>query len=430
MFRRIFTIAFGVALGSAVTLGGAHFASIWGWLPSRDLDRSSRYVREVLHLVNSHYVDPDAAKYPALTKSALKGMLDSLDPHSEFMEARDYKELEEEMMSEFGGIGVQLEQREKRIIVIAPIADTPSDRAGIRRGDELIKINGERLGESTSMDDIVGKLRGKPKTSVTIGFFRPSTKKEFDVTLTREIIKFESVRNAEMLPDKVGYIHVTQFTERTGVEFERALDRLTREGMEALVLDLRNNPGGLLDAAVAVSEPFFGRGELIVYTQGRRPKDRDEYRARSDEGGVNVPIVVLINSGSASAAEIVAGALKDTDRAIVVGERSFGKGSVQSIFQLENGEGMRLTTARYFTPSGITLHEKGVEPNVEIIMSPEEDQNLRLQRSRSDVTDPADFKERFGFEPVEDRQLQAGLDILKGLRLLRERERQTTLTSR
>jgi carboxyl-terminal processing protease len=200
--------------------------------------------------------------------------------------------------------------------------------------------------------------------------------------------------------------------------------------MKSLVLDLRNNPGGLLDAAVAVAEPFFKKGELIVYTQGRRPKDRDEYRAEADDTPINVPTVVLINSGSASAAEIIAGALKDTGRAVIVGERSFGKGSVQSIFRLDNGEGMRLTTARYYTPSGVTLHERGVEPTVEIVMSPDEDQNIRLQRTRRDVTDPAEFKERFGIDPVADRQLQAALDILTSMRLLAERDGTGTQTPR
>lgn len=424
MFRRILTIASGVALGSVIALGGAHLAFSWGWFGNRDLDRSAGYVREVLELVNENYVEGDQAQYPKLTKAALHGIVESLDPHSEYLEARDYQELEEEMTSEFGGIGVQLELRNNRVVVIAAIADTPSDRAGIRRGDELVKISGERLDKTTSMDNIVSKLRGKPKTKVTVSFFRPSENREFEVTLTREMIKFDSVRGAAILSDGIGYIQITQFSERTGEEFIKALNTLGEKGMECLILDLRNNPGGVLDAAVAVAEPFFKKGDLIVYTQGRRPKDREEYHAESNDPPLDIPTVVLINSGSASAAEIVAGALKDTGKAVIVGERSFGKGSVQSIFKLNNGEGMRLTTARYYTPSGVTLHEKGVEPNVEIVMSPEEDQNIRLQRARTDVDNPAAFKERFGFAPVEDRQLQAGIDILKGMRLLADREPQ------
>lgn len=422
MVKRILTVATGAALGSLVAMGGARLALGWSLWPNRELDRSSNYVRQVLQLVNENYVDSKSAEYPALTHAALHGMVESLDPHSEFLEAADYQQLEEDMSSEFGGIGVQLEVRNDRVVVIAPIADTPSERAGIRRGDELVKINGERVEKSSSMDAIVGKLRGKPKTPVTVGFLRPSTGKEFEVTLVRETIKVESVRPPEMLSDHVGYIQITQFTERTGEEFIKALNKLGEQGLDSLVLDLRNNPGGVLDAAVDVAEPFFDKGELIVYTQGRNPKDRDEYRAEADEPALKLPMVVLINSGSASAAEIVAGALKDTGKAVIVGERSFGKGSVQSVFKLNNGEGMRLTTARYYTPSGRTLHEKGVEPNVEVIMSPEEDQNIRLQRTRRDVVDPNEFKDRFGVAPVADRQLQAALDVLKAERLLSERE--------
>lgn len=424
MVKRILTVASGVVLGSIIAFGGARLAFSWGWFANRDLDRSTAYVREVLELVNENYVEGNSAQYPKLTKAALHGIVESLDPHSEYLEARDYQELEEEMSSEFSGIGVQLELRNNRVVVIAAVADTPSDRAGIRRGDELVRIDSERLDKPSSMDSIVGKLRGKPKTRVTVGFLRPSENHEYEVTLVRELIKVESVRNAMVLPGGIGYVQITQFTERTGEDFIKALNRLGSQGIQSLVLDLRNNPGGVLDAAVAVAEPFFKKGDLIVYTQGRRANDRDEYRAESSDAPLTLPTVVLINAGSASAAEIVAGALKDTGKAIIVGERSFGKGSVQSIFKLNNGEGMRLTTARYYTPSGVTLHEKGVEPNVEIVMSPEEDQNIRLQRARSDVDDPAAFKERFGFAPVDDRQLQAALDILKSIRLLDERTEQ------
>jgi len=262
---------------------------------------------------------------------------------------------------------------------------------------------------------VIDLLRGKPRSEVTVRFFRPSTNLEFDVKLVREIIKVESVREVTLLPGRIGYIQLAQFSERTGKEFVEALERLSAKGMVALVLDLRNNPGGLLDAAVEVAEPFFRKGELIVYTQGRDPKDRENFLAESRRGPVNVPVVVLINAGTASAAEIVAGALRDTQKAVLVGERSFGKGSVQSIFQLKNGEGLRLTTARYYTPSGVTIHEKGVDPQVEVVMSPEEDSQLRLQRARSDVSDAKEFEERFGFAPIADRQLDAALEVIQGV---------------
>jgi carboxyl-terminal processing protease len=268
------------------------------------------------------------------------------------------------------------------------------------------------------MNDVIDLLRGKPQTKVVVRLLRPSTQKQLELTIIREVIKVESVRDVRVMADGIGYIQLAEFSEHTTEEFDRALDGLLKQGVTSLVLDLRNNPGGLLDAAVDVAEPFFRKGELIVYTQGRRPKDREDFRAETDGEPLTLPVAVLINAGSASAAEIVAGALKDTGRAVIVGERSFGKGSVQSIFKLKNGEGLRLTTARYYTPSGVTIHEKGIEPQIEVVMTPEEDDQLRLQRSRSDLSDPKEFAGRFGFTPIEDRQLQAAIEVLKGVNVL------------
>ncbi len=417
MLKRIVTIACGVVLGLSLALGAARLAFAWGLFPNRELEKSTSYLRDVLELVNDNYVDEKKAALPELTKAALHGVVETLDPHSEFMESRAYQQLEEDMSSQFGGIGVQVELRKSRVVIVAPIAGTPSDRAGIRRGDEIVRIDGAVL-EDPTMDKVVEKLRGKPKSRVTVGLLRPTEKREYEVTLVRELIKTESVRDAQVLTGGVGYVQITQFTERTAEEFINVLNKFSEQGVSSLVIDLRNNPGGLLDAAVEVAEPFFKKGDLIVYTQGRGAKSRDEYRAEASEPPISVPIAVLINSGSASAAEIVAGALKDTGKAVIVGERSFGKGSVQSIFKLKNGEGMRLTTARYYTPSGVTIHEKGIEPQVEVVMSPEEDENVRLQRDRPDMNDPVQFKERFGMEPVTDRQLQAAVDVLRGVTVL------------
>jgi carboxyl-terminal processing protease len=420
MLKRILSVATGVLLGTALALGAARIAAHWGLLPGRDLDRSSDYVRDVLRIVNENYVEAPAVGYDELTRSALKGLMNSLDPHSDFMEATAYRSLQEDMSNEFGGIGVQVEMRDEQVVVIAPIAGTPGERAGILRGDRIVSVDDVRL-ESLSMDDVIRKLRGKARTQVAVGIHRPDTGADFTLTLVREVIKLESVSEARMLDEGIAYLRLAQFSERTGDEFAAALARLKSEGMTSLVLDLRNNPGGLLDAAVAVAEPFFKRDELIVYTQGRRPEDREEYLSARREEPYALPVAVLINAGSASAAEIVAGALKDTGRAVIVGERSFGKGSVQSIFRLRNGEGLRLTTARYYTPSGVTIHERGVEPHVEVVMTPAEDGKVRLQRARGDITDPVDFKERFGFEPVVDRQLEAALAVLRAARLLETR---------
>jgi len=412
MLKRILIIASGVFLGLVLSLAAVRVAAAWGFWPNRDLEKSSGYVREVLKMVNENYVKAEDAQYPRLTEAALRGILGSLDPHSEYMDAKDYKALSEEISSEFGGIGVQVEMRDGKVVVISPIAGTPGARAGIRRGDQIVRIEDEKL-EKTTLDDVVDKLRGKPGTKVTLTFYRPETGKDLTVTLVREKIKVDSVRAVRLLPGGVGYVQLTQFSDRTGEEFINALNKLNDQGMRALVIDLRDNPGGLLDAAVEVAEPFFKKGELIVYTQGRRPEDRDEYRAQAPEDPITIPVAVLINSGTASAAEIVSGALKDTHRAVIVGERSFGKGSVQTIIDLRNGDGMRLTTARYYTPSGITIHEHGVVPDVEVVMTAAEDQNVRLQHSRDDVADAAAFKEEFDVEAVPDRQLNAALAVLK-----------------
>jgi carboxyl-terminal processing protease len=414
MFKRILTLITGALLGIAFAVAGSRVAAAWNLWPNRDLSRAAGYVKDVMRLVNDNYVDEKSAAYERLSRTALHGMIETLDPHSQFLEKKDNEEFEEDLTGEFGGVGIQVETRQNRIVVIAPLAGTPSERAGIQRGDEIVSIDGKPVDTS---DEIVSRLRGKPKTRVLVGLFRPSTQETLNLTVVREIIKIESVRLVRVMEDGIGYVQLTEFSDHTAEQFRRALQNLIKQGINSLIIDLRNNPGGLLDAAVEVVEPFFRKKELIVYTKGRKPSDREEFRSESNAIPVSLPIAVLINAGSASAAEIVTGALKDTGRAIVVGERSFGKGSVQSVFKLENGEGLRLTTARYYTPGGATIHERGITPHVEVVMTPEEDTKLARQRGRADITDPKAFKDRFGFEPVTDRQLDTAVAMLKGARL-------------
>jgi carboxyl-terminal processing protease len=418
MFKRILMVAAGVVLGMAISVAGLRVSAAWNLFPSRDLSRSTTYVREVMRLVNENYVDEKAAAYESLAHKAIHGMVESLDPHSEFLESKDNAEFEEDLTGEFGGVGLQVEPRLGRVVVVAPLAGTPGERAGIHRGDEIVSIDGKPLESNASLDAVVNRLRGKPGTKVTVGLFRPADHENRSVTLVREIIRVDSVRGARIIGEDVGYVEITEFSEHTAEQFGKALEQLLKDGAESLIIDLRNNPGGLLDAAVEVTEPFFRHGELIVYTEGRKKADHAEYRAELTGDPLNLPIVVLINAGSASAAEIVTGALKDTGRAVIVGERSYGKGSVQSVFKLDNGEGLRLTTAKYFTPAGVSIHEKGITPHVEVVMTAEEDARLARQRSRSDVTDPKEFKRRFGFEPIPDRQLEVALDVLKARRAL------------
>lgn len=420
MFKRILTLATGVTIGIALSVVGLRVAAAWSLFPNHELSKSSAYVRGVMKIVNENYVDEKSSQYDTLAKNAIHGMVETLDPHSEFLEAKDNAEFEEDLVGEFGGVGLQVETRQNHIVVIAPLAGTPGERAGIQRGDEIVSIDGKAIDSSASIDSVVGRLRGKPKTKVAVGLVRPSTHQTLNLTLVREVIRIDSVRDVRIIGEGVGYVQLTEFSEHTGEQFGKALEQLLKDGASSLIIDLRNNPGGLLDAAVEVAEPFFKKGDLIVYTQGRKPSDREEYRAELDGDPINLPIVVLINAGSASAAEVVTGALKDTAKAVIVGERSFGKGSVQSVFKLDNGEGLRLTTARYYTPGGTTIHEKGITPHVEVVMTPTEDTKLARQRSRSDITDPAEFRARFGFEPVTDRQLEVALAVLKARHLLEQ----------
>ncbi|MBI5425542.1 MAG: S41 family peptidase [Opitutae bacterium] len=418
MLKRLFAILVAVALG----FGLAHFAARQfgapSWWPNRERDKNVRYFRDVLETVKQYYVDEKKADYNALTRAALRGMLSELDPHSEFLDAEAYSQTEEELNNEFNGVGIQVEERDNHIVVITTIADTPAERAGIRRGDRIVSIDGYTI-DDPSTEKAVRLIRGEPGTEVKMVFFRPSIDREVTYVLKRERIRLRSVRNTEISSDGIGYTQITQFSERTGEEFEAALKELEKHDMRALVLDLRNNPGGLVDAAVEVCDQFFEKNELIAYTQGRTKESREEFRSENSHPRRTYPIAVLVNGGTASAAEIVSGALKDTKRAVIVGEKTFGKGSVQSIIETQNGEGIRLTTARYYTPSGITIHEKGIQPQVELEMSADDEARLRIQQSRNDLAGETEFKERFGFAPVEDTQRTAAEEVLRGVLVAR-----------
>jgi carboxyl-terminal processing protease len=303
-----------------------------------------------------------------------------------------------------------VEQRDGHIVIVAAIPATPAERAGIRRGDQLVKIDGEPLVNPT-LDSTIKLVRGEPGSLVTLTVFRPSQSKNFDFAVHRERIQLDSVRLTSVRPGKVGYLQITQFSERTGEEFQRALEGLEQQGIRSLVIDLRNNPGGLLEAAISVCSVFFDKGELIAYTQGRTPESRENHFASGNHPKRTYPVAILVNGGTASAAEIVAGAMRDTHRAVIVGEKTFGKGSVQSVIELDNGEGLRLTTARYYTPSGVTIHEKGINPHAEIEISADEEARLRVQQTRADDGDLEDSKDK----PVPDVQLSAAEEILAGV---------------
>ena len=408
--KRLVLVLVAVSAGFGLAQFAARHTGAPSWWPDRERDRQARYFKEVLQLVKENYVGDAPAGYTDLTRAALDGMVAQLDPHSRFLLADEFLETEEEMTNAFTGVGIQVEQRDNHVVIVAPIPGTPAERAGLRRNDRLVKIDGQPL-VSPTLDSTIKLVRGEPGSLVTLTVFRPSQNKTIDYPLRREKIRLDSVRLTSMRPGGIGFLQITQFSERTGEEFKSALAGLEKEGLRALIIDLRNNPGGLLDAAIEVCDQFFDKDELIVYTQGRTPESRDNHYASDAHRPRNYPVAILVNGGTASAAEIVAGAMRDTKRAVIVGEKTFGKGSVQSVIELNNGEGLRLTTARYYTPSGITIHEKGIAPHVELEVSPDDEARLRVQQARPDLTVTPDDD----FKPISDLQLAAAEEVLNGV---------------
>jgi carboxyl-terminal processing protease len=314
---------------------------------------------EVLALVQKHYVEDVKSK--DLVYGAIRGMLSTLDPHSAFMPPDVYKEVQVETKGEFGGVGIQIGMKENRLTVIAPIDGTPAERAGVKAGDFIIKVNEESTKDMTLLD-AVQKMRGQKGTKVTLTIQREGVAEPLVFGLVREVIKIESVR-FKMLEGNIGYVRLTQFQDQSSKDVASAVRKLREQKMQSLILDLRNNPGGLLNSAVEVSEQFVGLNRLIVYIKTREGK-KDDYTSHIKEPPDDYPIIVLVNEGSASASEIVAGALQDWGRAVVVGVQTFGKGSVQTILPLGDGSGLRLTTAKYYTPKGRSIHGVGITPDI------------------------------------------------------------------
>jgi carboxyl-terminal processing protease len=384
----------------------------------------------VLERVRHEYVDGDKVTYQELVQGAMKGMLNTLDPHSEFMDVSKYDELKKDTQGEFGGVGIVIQPKDGHIIVVAPMEDTPGFKAGILSGDRIIKIDG-RSTEKFSIQDAVKKLRGEPGSKVDVTIIRPSTGILTNYTLARAAIRVDSVKDINgkrefpLSENKIGYVRLMQFGEQTADDFEDALRKLEKKGMETLILDLRSNPGGLLDSAVKVVEKFVPRNTLIVSTEGRGSTRPSEFHANGRNPHLNLPMVVLVNGGSASASEIVSGALQDLTamgkcKAIILGEQTFGKGSVQSILPLSDGNALRLTTAKYYTPSHKVIHEKGITPEILVPMSEEEERDLFYKRSPGGL-EALDEKDRERVQHARDAQLDRAMDILKGLSVMTKR---------
>ena len=364
---------------------------------------------DVISVIRSDYVEETTTK--DLIYGALKGMLASLDPHSQFMDPDTYKEMQIETRGEFGGLGIVITIRDNFLTIVTPLADTPAYRAGLKSGDRIVKIDDEPTKDMT-LFDAVKRMRGKPGSEVTLTLLRENVNTLIEAKVTRDIIKIKSIKEARIFEGGIGYIKLVEFQEKTLRDLQEALKKLDKEGMKSLILDLRNNPGGLLSSAVDVSEIFITRGQAIVSTRGRLKSQAMEFRSKVKRARDKIPIVVLINEGSASASEIVAGAIKDHKRGILIGTKSFGKGSVQTVSPLRDGSAVRLTTAKYYTPSGHSIHEIGIEPDVKVEIGLEEQAKIAENRVKI-IGEEADEDQPDTL--YMDSQLTRAIDLIKGI---------------
>ena len=424
------------AAAAAATLLFSSMA--WVSAPARAQATGSETYRQlnlfgdVFERIRAEYVEEPTDQ--DLIEAAIRGMLVSLDPHSSYLSPKNAQAMQVQTKGEFGGLGIEVTMEGGYVKVIAPIDDTPAANAGLQPGDLITHLDGQTVQELT-LAEAVDRMRGKVGTDIRLTILR-GKRDPFDVTITRAIIKIRSVRyRAE---GDIGYIRITAFNEQTEIGLERAMKALKQElgeKMTGIVVDLRNNPGGLLNQAVMVSDAFLDRGE-IVSTRGRKPEDTQRFNAEPGDLAAGLPMVVLINGGSASASEIVAGALRDHGRAIILGTRSFGKGSVQTIMPLANQGAIRLTTARYYTPSGVSIQAKGIEPDILVEQARLEpiDNGVQLRRER-DLRGALDTEKTEKPESPEeaervteggaqtDYQLSRALDLLHGIRLFSSRQR-------
>jgi carboxyl-terminal processing protease len=393
---------------------------------SADTYRQLSLFGDVFEKIRTDYVEkPDEAK---LIESAVNGMLTSLDPHSSYMDPKSFRDMQVQTRGEFGGLGIEVTMEEGLVKVVTPIDETPASRAGILANDVIVQIDGESV-QGLNLNQAVDKMRGPVNSTVKLTIQRKEAKDPIEVSLTRETIRIRPVR-ARTEGGDIGVLRITQFNEQTYENLRSSIDKITNEvgsdKLKGFVIDLRNNPGGLLDQAIMVSDAFLDRGE-IVSTRSRNAEDTQRFNAKPGDLAKGKPVVVLINGGSASASEIVAGALQDHKRATVLGTRSFGKGSVQTIIPLGGNGAVRLTTARYYTPSGRSIQAKGIDPDQEVVQDvPDElkgkDETKGEAGLRGHLKNGGDKDERGGSsayvppDPTKDKQLGAAYDFLRGVR--------------
>ncbi|HDZ83856.1 MAG TPA: S41 family peptidase, partial [Nitrospirae bacterium] len=385
-------------------------------------------------LIKTNYVEEVDEK--DLVYGAIKGMLNSLDPHSSFMTPEYFKEMQIDTKGEFGGLGIQIGIKDNILTIIAPIDDTPAFKAGVKAGDKIIKIDGDSTKDIT-IHDAVSKLRGQKGTSVTITIVREELEKPLDIEIVRDIIKLKSVKH-KIIDENIGYIKLTQFQEKTSADLRNALEEIAKKNINALILDLRNNPGGLLKAAVDVSSLFLPSEKLVVYIKGRSG-DKTEFKTARGNRHFDYPMVVLVNQGSASASEIVAGAMQDWKQAVILGTQTFGKGSVQTVIPLSDGSALRLTTARYYTPKDRSIQTTGITPDIivelkttngakmhPVYREKDLDKHLKNDTTKEEEVSNTSINPKVPKEVPsnvsedEDNQLQRAVDLLKGWRVFKK----------
>jgi carboxyl-terminal processing protease len=379
---------------------------------------------DALSLVESQYAD--VPEFQDLIYGALKGMLVSLDPYSEFLDPERYKELKVDTEGKFGGLGIEIAIKDDLLTVITPIEDTPAWKAGLKSQDRIVRIDGE-LTRNITASEAVKKLRGKPNTEVTLTILRESEGKIFEVKIVRDVIRIKDIKYAQILEDSIGYIRLIEFRENTSVDFDTALSALKKSGMDSLILDLRNNPGGLLDVAVKVAERFISDGKIVVSTKGRIKAQNMEFKSgKSAQKYLDIPLIVLVNEGSASGSEIVAGALQDYKRAVIVGNKTFGKGSVQSVLPLSDGSALKLTTSRYLTPSGRVIYNQGITPDIaveagrpELTPSGPSAENIFAElKEKEEVKEKKTaVPEQEVFDYKKDNQIARSIDAIKAIKV-------------
>ncbi|HVY59312.1 MAG TPA: S41 family peptidase [Xanthobacteraceae bacterium] len=426
MMRKTSLVLIGAAAGAALALLAVQPRILLGSSARAavaDTYRQLNLFGDIFERVRADYVEkPDDSK---LIESAVNGMLSGLDPHSSYMDPKSFRDMQVQTRGEFGGLGIEVTMEDGLVKVVAPIDDTPAAKAGVRAGDIITQLDDEAV-QGLTLNQAVEKMRGPVNTKIKLRIMRKGQDKPIDISITRDVIRVRSVRS-RVEGDDIGYIRITQFNEQTTDGLKKALSdiqaQVPNDKLRGYVIDLRNNPGGLLDQAISVSDAFLERGE-IVSTRGRNPEETQRFNARAGDLSKNKPLIVLINGGSASASEIVAGALQDHKRATLLGTRSFGKGSVQTIIPLGAGNGaLRLTTARYFTPSGRSIQAKGITPDIEVLQDVPDEVKARTEtKGESSLRGhlKAEGEEKSGSQSYvppdakDDKALNTALELLRG----------------